>query len=317
MKKLLIFAFVLSLLLGACAVKATPTPPPSKEMYLMEPVSGGGEMPLMTQAAPRVAGKTEGLIQPMAGEVAAPADRLVIQNVNLTLVVSDVEKKMTEISRLATEMGGYVVSSSLYKVTTPAGQEAPQGNILIRVPASRLEEALSRIEEQVVEVRQESRTGQDVTREYVDLQSRLRNLEAAEKQLMEIMEKAEKTEDVMNVFNQLVYIREQIEQVKGQIKYYEESAALSAINIQLIAEETVKPLEIGGWKPKGVARDALQNLIYFLQGLANFLIRFFLYYLWVILLAVVLPLWLAYRLVRFALRRRRKSAAPESSNKGS
>jgi hypothetical protein len=84
----------------------------------------------------------------------------------------------------------------------------------------------------------------------------------------------------------------------------------------LIAEETVKPLEIGGWKPKGVARDALQSLIYFLQGFVNFLIRFFLYYLWVILLSVVLPLWLAYRIVRFVLRRRKKSAAPESG-KGS
>jgi hypothetical protein len=316
MKKLLIFTLFLSLLLGACAVKATPTPSPSKEMPPMESGGMGGEMLLMPQVESRFAGGVTNARQPGAGAAVAPADRLVIQNVNLALVVSDVEKKMAEISRLATEMGGYVVSSSLYKVKTPAGQEAPEGNITIRVPAARLDEALSRIEEQVVEVREESRNGQDVTREYVDLQSRLRNLEAAEKQLMEIMQEAKTTEDVMNVFNQLVSIREQIEQVKGQIKYYEESAALSAISIRLIAEETVKPLEIGGWKPKGVARDALQSLIYFLQGFVNFLIRFFLYYLWVILLSVVLPLWLAYRIVRFALRRRKKSAAPESG-KGS
>lgn len=296
----------LILVLSACGLRAAPTP--MAEPQMLPPSAGfpGGE---------GEAGKTMRLMpsveSPPVEGVAAPAvERLVIQTVNMSLVVSDVEKKMDEIARLATEMGGYVVSSNIYKVTTPAGQEAPQANITIRVPAERLNEALGRIQEGVVEVRNESRQGQDVTREYVDLQARLRNLEAAEKQLVEIMQKAEKTEDVMNVFNQLVMIREQIEQVKAQIKYYEESAALSAVSIELIAEETVKPLEIGGWKPKGVARDALQNLIYFLQGVVNFLIRFFLYYLWVILLAVVLPVWVVYRLVRFAIRRRKKSAAP-------
>ena len=81
-----------------------------------------------------------------------------------------------------------------------------------------------------------------MTAEYVDLQSRLKNFEAAEAQLNEILEKATETEDVVNIFNQLVYYREQIEVVKGQIKYYDEAAALSAINVRIIAEETVQPL---------------------------------------------------------------------------
>ncbi|MFN3742348.1 MAG: DUF4349 domain-containing protein [Anaerolineales bacterium] len=295
----------LVLVLSACGLRAAPTPMAEPQMLLPSAgFPGEGDAGKAMRLMPSVE------LAPAEGAAASAVERLVIQTVNMSLVVSDVEKKMDEIARLATEMGGYVVSSNIYKVTTPAGQEAPQANITIRVPAERLSEALGRVQEGVVEVRNESRQGQDVTREYVDLQARLRNLEAAEKQLVEIMQKAEKTEDVMNVFNQLVMIREQIEQVKAQIKYYEESAALSAISIELIAEETVKPLEIGGWKPKGVARDALQNLIYFLQGFVNFLIRFFLYYLWVILLAVALPVWVVYRLVRFAIRRRKKSVAP-------
>lgn len=294
----------LVLALSACGLRAAPTPMAEPQMLPLSASFPEGEGD---------AGKTMRLMPsveslPAEGVVASAVERLVIQTVNMSLVVSDVEKRLGEIARMAAEMGGYVVSSNIYKVTTPAGQEAPQANITIRVSAQRLDEAIKRLEEGAIEVRNESRQGQDVTREYVDLKARLRNLEAAEKQLVEIMEKAEKTEDVMNVFNQLVAIREQIEQVKGQIQYYEESAALSAISIELIAEETVKPLEIGGWKPKGVARDALQSLIYFLQGFVNFLIRFFLYYLWVILLAVALPVWVAYRLVRFAIRRSKKSA---------
>lgn len=298
--KRLTLLLTLALLLSACGLRPAATPSPQK---------GLESPPAATMLIPEASMARGAPSDTITFQAAAPAqnDRLVIQNVSLNLVVSDVEKKMESIASLAQTMGGFVVSSSLYKVTTPAGVEAPQGEITIRVPATRLSEALGQIKQQVVEVRDERRTGQDVTREYVDLKARLRNLEAAEQQLMQIMQKAEKTEDVMNVFNQLMSVREQIEQVKGQIQYYEESAALSAISITLIAEETVKPLEIGGWKPKGVARDALQSLIYFFQGLVNFLIRFFLYYLWVILLAIVLPLWLLWRLGWFVFRRLRKN----------
>jgi hypothetical protein len=91
-----------------------------------------------------------------------------------------------------------------------------------------------------------------VTSEYTDLESRLGNLEAAEEQLTRIMESAVKTEDVLNVYNQLVQTREQIEVIKGQMKYYEQSAAMSAVSVELIPNEAVQPLSIGGWQPVGV-----------------------------------------------------------------
>jgi hypothetical protein len=107
---------------------------------------------------------------------------------------------------------------------------------------------------------------------------------------------------VIEVFNQLVYHREQIEILKGQINFYEESAAFSAISVQVIAEETLQPLEIAGWKPVGVARDSLQALINFFQGFVNFLIR---------LVILIIPagalilglLWLFWKLVSFVWRK--------------
>jgi hypothetical protein len=49
---------------------------------------------------------------------------------------------------------------------------------------------------------------------------------------------------------------------------------LSAVSIRLVAEETVQPIEIGGWKLQGTANDAVQDLILFTQGFTRFLIRF-------------------------------------------
>ena len=83
-------------------------------------------------------------------------------------------------------------------------------------------------------------------------QARL-NLEEAEAQLQEIMDGAVRTEDVLNVHNQLVFVREQIEVIQGQIQYFEQSAAFSMISIELVADAAVQPLNIGGWQPAGVA----------------------------------------------------------------
>lgn len=236
------------------------------------------EMPAMP-AAPDMVNMESGKI---GGAEAASAERLIIQNADIAVVVSDVEARMKEFQRMAEEMGGFVVSSNLYK-TYRNNVEAPEGSLTIRVPAERLDEALDFIKAGAVEVRSETRSGQDVTAQYVDLKSRLKNLEAAEAQLTEIMKTATETEDVINIFNQLVYYREQIEIVKGQMKYYEEAAALSAVNIGLIAEETVQPIQIGRWQPQGVALKAIEDLIKFWQGFVDFMIRFVLY---------TLPVWL-------------------------
>ena len=83
------------------------------------------------------------------------------------------------------------------------------------------------------------------------------------------MDSATNTKDVLDVFNQLTQIRSQIEVLQGQIKYYEESAALSAITVDIVAQASTKPLTIAGWEPVGVVRNAVQALINGLQVLAN------------------------------------------------
>jgi len=235
---------------------------------------------------------------------AAGADRIVIQNADLSIVVSDVEGRMKNIQVMAQQMGGFVVSSNLYQSYTNDNVQVPEAQIVVRVPSEKLEDALNQIKKDVVEVQNETRSGQDVTAAYVDLQSRLKNYEAAEAQLEEIMKDATKTEDVVNIFNQLVYYREQIELVKGQIKYYDEAAALSAITVRIVAEETVKPVVIGKWEPKGVALEAVQDLINFLKGFVDFLIRFVIYTLPVWIL-IGIPLYLVFLGVRALFRKMR------------
>lgn len=233
-------------------------------------------------------------------------DRLVITNASLSIAVNDPLKTMDTISDMADAMGGFVVTADMYQQGLSNGVKVPQVTMTIRVPAEKLDEALTAIKAETdLPIITENESSQDVTAEYTDLDSRLTNLQAAERQLQEIMASATKTEDVLSVYSQLVSVREQIELIKGQMKYYEQSAALSSISVQLLANAAVQPLTIAGWQPKGVAKEALQSLINTLQSLGDFGIRFVILYL-PTLLIIFVPIALIIWGIRSLVRRARK-----------
>lgn len=241
-------------------------------------------------------------------------ERLVIQNVDMSIVVTDPKVRMDEIGQMAVEMGGFVVSSNLYQSSYgPNNIEVPEGNINIRVPSDRLDEALENIKEGAVDINYENRSGEDVTSQYVDLDSRLLVLRTTEENFLEILDNADTTEDTLAVYDQLRQIQTEIEVIEGQMKYFRESAALSSVRITLIAEEKVKPVEIGPWRLQGTANDAAQDLISFTQGFTRFLIRFVIFNLPSLIL-IAIPLYALFIGGRALFRRFRK-AKPEAEVK--
>lgn len=223
-------------------------------------------------------------------EATGPTGHMVIRNATLTLVVSDTEAQLSTVMRMADELKGYVASSNTARV-----ERDVRAQLVLRVPAEQLDEALDRLRKLAVEVREENVSGDDVTAEYVDLTSRVKNLEAAEEQLRGILAKTEKTEDVLNVFNQLKSVRGEIEQAKGRMQYLSQSAALATITLTLLPDTSAQPVEAPGWRPEGVAKSALERLIGSLQDLANVVIwaaLFILPLLVVTLGPVILVVWL-------------------------
>jgi uncharacterized protein DUF4349 len=123
------------------------------------------------------------------------------------------------------------------------------------------------------------------------------------------MDEAYKTDEVLTVYNRLVQVQEEIEVIKGQIKYYDEASRLSAISVEIQAQESVAPLTIGKWQPQGIARDALQALIDALQFIASALIWIIIFII-PVLAIIFVPVWLV---VRFFLRRRKKRKARKAA----
>jgi hypothetical protein len=201
------------------------------------------------------------------------------------------------------------VSSNVYQSYSESGGTQPRANVTVRVPAGKLDSIMAEIKALTPnpdeDVLSENVSGQDVTAEYTDLGSRLRNLEAAEEALVELMEKAEDPEDVLNIFDELTYYRGEIEVVKGRMKYIEESVDLSSISVNIVTKESLQPIEIGGWQPKGTAKKAIQALINALQFIGNAAIWFGIF-----CLPFLIPLGIAvYILVRLLRKKKAKKAA--------
>lgn len=315
MFRLLAALLVLTLLLSACASAAAPL-----EMEARSVEGYGGGAPAAAPAAPvmeapAAESKAYDAATGQSANTAAAQERIVITNGSLTITVPDPGASMERIRALAKEMGGFVVGANLYKEYSNTGIEVPRANITIRVPAGRMDEAMQRIQaESGQEPRNVTITSQDVTSEYVDLQSRLANLEAAEKELTRIMEDANRTEDVLAVYQQLVSIREQIEVIKGQIKYYDEASALSSISVDLVADAAVQPIEIGGWQPQGVAKDALEALVRTMQGLVEVVLWLLIYLLPVLLVLSLIFVLPPFLIIRALVRRSRAKKSAAAAN---
>ena len=295
-----------ALLLAACGSRPS------------DAISAGAVDGVAALAPMDVMGGSEKLAAPdaavMAVEPYAAAaqftDRLVTFNASLTLVVEDPAASMQQAAAIAAEVGGFVVSSNIYELPPDIPQPrtpfedrraqptfaagARQANITMRVPAERRLQATERLHQLALEVRSESLSGQDITQEFSDLSARLRNLEAAETRLMAIMEGASTTADVLAVYRELVAIREQLEVIRGQKQYLEQSAKMSLISVELVPSAGAQPLDVDAWQPLLVLKQSLAALLNGLQGLVNWVIYILIAVLPLVLLAA-LPVWLIVR----------------------
>ncbi len=320
-KRSLVFLIMVTLLLTACAPMSAANPavaPGIDTSSQTEKIEAAPAMP-----APQgegIAQSGQGGLAPLPEDQNAADQRVVLMNADLSIVVVDPGTAMNTITKMANDMGGFVVSSSLSKVQTDSGVEAPEASITVRVPAEKLTTALNQIKSLVKDpqndILSENVTGQDVTKEYTDLNSQLTNLQQAEQQLQKIMDSAQKTEDVLAVYNQLVQVRQQIDVLQGQIQYYDQASRLSAISVTIQAQEAVAPLTIGRWQPVGTARNAIQALLNALKFLANAAIWIILFII-PMLIAIALPIWLLVIIIRALVRRskKRKAALTSSTQK--
>lgn len=148
------------------------------------------------------------------------------------------EEAWTTAGRIAREAGGEVIGSSrgggdVYPVFERTDEPSPFGTITIRVPSDSLDAVTARLRANLGEVVSESTSSEDVSQEFVDLKSRLRNLRAEESALVALFAQADSVRDTLAVRERLSAVRGEIEQVTGRIRFIEDRTAFSTITLNL------------------------------------------------------------------------------------
>ncbi len=223
--------------------------------------------------------------------------RLVIKSGLINMVVKNIDSAAENIIEYTESKGGWVVKSTVVEE-----KKIPSGEVTVRIPAKIFDESFAYFKGLAEKVTFEGTQGKDVTEEYTDLQSRLRNLEASEAQLLEIMKRSGKISEVLEVQKELTNVRSQIELIKGRMQYLEKSAEMATITINLALSEELLPIPPGEkWRPVYVAKLAWKSVVAALRGISYLLI-------WIVIYAIIwIPLVIVILLLRKLGKKRKET----------
>lgn len=192
---------------------------------------------------------------------------MVIRNATITIETTNPSQAQQALGGIAQDFQGQVLNS----------RTTYQGSRLfivetIEVPSAQFIDALNRVRG-LGKVTNENTSSQDVTQEYVDVQSQLANLRVSEARLQALMARAKNVQDVIAVERELAGVQGQLDQVEGREKYLQTKSAMSSIQatFQLPPPASALPT-VASWQPSATLVEALSAVARFWQGMVDLVI---------------------------------------------
>lgn len=247
--------------------------------------------------------------------ISAQTDRMIIKNAEVKLLVINTDNAIDRSMQVVSDVGGYIISSRVW-YQEANGENYKFGTLSIGVPVGQFEPALRRLRGLAMRVLDENASGQDVTSEYVDLQSQLGNLEATRDRIRSFLADAKTIEESLRINQELTNIEGQIEQVKGRMNFISNRSAFSTITVNFepdIPAPTPTPTPTAlptatpkVWNPGETMQQATGAVTNIYQGFVELAI-----WLFVVIIPLLAPpaviMWGIYKLVT------RKSKKPETT----
>lgn len=217
----------------------------------------------------------------------AQIERKLIQRANLTIEVKNLEVSNKKVLELVQDVQGYISSSGDW-----ISGKRQHSRVQIRVPADQFYSIMDELEELGV-ITSRNISGDDVTEEYIDLSSRIKNLNLQEERYRQLLQQATKVEDILSIERELERVRSTLESLQGRLQYLDNQVNLSTIDLNLSEPEPITPTEWGIMKALRQALREVMNSFY------NMVIRLGAMVPYLVLLAV------AYLIIRVVWLRRR------------
>jgi hypothetical protein len=199
-------------------------------------------------------------------------EQRLIRNADLTLEVPALAAVLTSLEQLARQSGGMVTNSSF------SGLERQRtASVTVRLPEAAFDGFLLEAEKLGKVVARQTYTS-DVTRQYIDLEARIGNLQRQEQRLLSILEQAKTIKEILDIEKELERVRGQLESMTGEFRYLRDQVGFSTVNVYLAETPAASPV-ITGVGLKGVWQRGLLGLTAtinsLLAGLGNALVFVF------------------------------------------
>jgi len=236
------------------------------------------------------AGEAEPLAYP------TPSERMAIRTGTISIEVSDAERSVEEITRLSESTGGYTSGSHL-----SVYEGRMTGWISIRVPQNMFAKVLEEVKK-LGDVQDVFTSSEDITEQYIDIQARLKNLEAHETVLRELLERSVSVEDTLEVQRELQRVRGEIESLAGRLNYLKGNVEFSLITVNVSEPRLSSPVE----PPMADWGETFTTALFTLYSVARGLIIIIFAFLPFIIVGVpIIAIW------RWRIKKRSSSRTPQ------
>lgn len=179
----------------------------------------------------------------------------IIKNASVQFQVKNIETTHQKIVEILKQYNAYFADDN-----NLANANRIDNNMTIRVPAFNFEKLLEALMQESVYTNYKNISAQDVTAEFVDVETRLKTKKEAEQRYLVLLKQAKSIKEIIEVENSLRIIREEIESTEGRLKLMKDQIGYSTINLntyqnldyvpqpQMGIFSTLKEAFINGWR---------------------------------------------------------------------
>jgi len=203
------------------------------------------------------------------GGLPSQGEQRLIRNADLTLEVPSLTPVLTNLEQLAGKAGGMITNSSFSGL-----EQQRAASVTVRLPEAAFNGFLLEVEKLGKLINRQTYTS-DVTRQYIDLEARINNLQRQEQRLLSILEQAKTVKEILDIEKELERVRGQLESLTGEFRYLRDRVEYSTVNVYLTETPAASPVITGAglrgvWQRGWLGLTASVNSL--LAGLGNALV---------------------------------------------
>lgn len=228
----------------------------------------------------------------------ATSQRKLIKTVELSVETKEYDNLMVSLEKQIEDLGGYVESLNAYNGSYYSGRINRSASITARIPADKLDGFVKQMGEEA-NIVDRNESVEDVTLQYVDLDSHARMLEEEQERLLELLENAETIEDIITIEGRLSEVKYQLESMKSQLRTFDNKVTYSTVHIYIDEVKELTPV-VEQTAGERIAEGFAESIRDIGEGFKEFFIGFVINLPYIVVWAVIIAIvaFVGYKVVK-------------------